>query len=74
MSDEQDKTLVERLEWLVNIEVGTTWTEYHWREALQICQDVFALTMGAAQENKTAEDLIASGSSGKHYRFRVKGR
>jgi hypothetical protein len=34
------ETLKARLEWLTNLEPGTVWTEYHWREALQLEQEV----------------------------------
>lgn len=33
-SDHQ--TLRARLDWLCNLPLGTTWTEWHWREALSI--------------------------------------
>lgn len=47
--------LNDRLDWLCDLPVGTVWTEYHWREACQIKQEMgneLDATIDAAQEVK----------------------
>jgi hypothetical protein len=38
--------LNQKAQWLTELEAGTVWTEYHWREALmikQLCEELFPI-------------------------------
>lgn len=39
--------------WLVELEPGTVWTEYHWREALQLEKDLEELSFRPEKELET---------------------